>query len=413
MQFAPIEAIKDLLTGNIWDKFKEMIEPYALINAIIFLALNLALVFPALGGLAANPFIAALATASDVWKLAASTIVLFIFSYLINHLNGLSINFASGELFRKFPIISGLLKLFQTLRYKNLETISRSLNNVGNKDIKESDIAKRDTTTFKLAYEFSVMESEIGLTRLGDLLLCTPSYVSHQYGASMQLVWPILRDKLQDDDKTVKSIQSNWTALQFFTSLYGILILLVVEILMVAVLGGKAANPWHLVGLLFFAGISYYASLGEARAWDSEVRHIFDSHIPEFFSDFRMDGLQDLNPASSDFKSNWKDVLCWLAYGAIRPDIFKPKPAWYKTETALKPDQTQTVKTPEKINVTTLSTSVNWEESTSKDGQEFTFYERLRIISLPSQIPARVRIRCWLKMPFCTSRIKRSIHQNR
>ena len=78
MSFASIEAIKDLLTGSIWDKFKEFIEPYALINAIILITLNLALVYPVMGGVADNAFLAALAKASIEWKLAAGAIVLFI-----------------------------------------------------------------------------------------------------------------------------------------------------------------------------------------------------------------------------------------------------------------------------------------------------------------------------------------------
>lgn len=41
-----IDTIKDLISGSFSDKLKAFIEPHALVNAAIFLTLNLALVFP-------------------------------------------------------------------------------------------------------------------------------------------------------------------------------------------------------------------------------------------------------------------------------------------------------------------------------------------------------------------------------
>ncbi len=358
MSFVPIDAIKDLLTGSTWDKFKEMIEPYALINAIIFLALNLALVYPALGTLASNPFFTALAGAADAWKLVAGTIVLFVFSYLINHLSTFSLGFASGEIFRDSPLIGKLLIAYQTLRFEKLTDHAAE----------DADPIKRDKATFCLAYEFPVKKEELGLTKLGNLLLNPSYYVAYQYGASMQLAWPIIHEKLTDDDKTVKAIQGNWTALLFFTSLYGLLIFVAIELISVAALGGKSIDLWQIIVLLIFAGVFYYTSLEEARQWGRGMRRIFDSHIKEAFTDLGMEGLKDLTPASEGYNSKWEAVLCWLAYGAIRGDDFRPQKEWYKADPA--PEPWPKLKYPEFLHVEAIPRSTSKELFSKKDGKE-------------------------------------------
>ena len=371
MPYAPIEAIKDLLTGSIWDKFKEMIEPYALVNAIVFLALNLALVYPAMGTLAGNPFFTTLAGASDIWKLAAGTIVLFVFSYLINHLSSFSLDFASGEIFRDSPIIGKQLRKWQKGRYNKLEREAKK------RKVPTDEIRyKRDKAAFRLAYEFPVKETELGLTRLGNLLLNPSSYVAHQYGASMQLAWPILQGKLNDDDKNLKSVQGNWTALLFFSSLYGLLIFIAIELICVSFFGGQGIDVWQIVVLLAFAGICYYASLEEARQWGGGMRHVFDSHVREFFADLGMDGLKDLTPASSEFNSSWEDVLSWLAYGAVGGDEYLPQQKWYVADPKPVPEEWPKLKKPAFLNVEVFPRFTRKEQFSKKDGEAYICVEK-------------------------------------
>jgi hypothetical protein len=365
MAFAPIEAIKDLLTGSTWDKFKEMLEPYALVCATIFLALNLALVPPVLGDLESHPFLATLAAASDAWKLAAGTIVLLVLSYLINHLGTFSLDFAKGEIFRDSPLIGWLLKKVQEHRFQKLKD-AMAPDSAAQGDFQ----AKRNKAAFRWAYDFPAKKEELGLTRLGNILLNPSSYVAHQYGASIQLAWPILREKLADDDKTVKAIQGNWTALQFFTSLYGLLIVVAIELIIVTALAGKNMDLWQIVALLAFAAVFYYTSLEEARQWGRGMRRIFDAHIKEIFSDLGMDGLKDLTPASKNHHSTMEAVLQWLAYGAILGEKIKPHGEWYKAEPVPAPEEWPRLKHPEFLHVQSIPRSESQGLYTKKDGRD-------------------------------------------
>lgn len=353
MAFVPIDAIKELVTGSVWDKFKEMIEPYALINAIVFMVLNLALVYPAWGGLQKNPFVEAFAAVSDVWKLAAGTIILFVLSYLINHLSTFSLNFASGEVFRNSALIGPMLKARQEKVFDQLLAIAMSGDSPPEAPKKtdkraeasaeqpreakhaeepspEEPTRARDEAAFRLAYEFPVDRSELALSRLGNLLMSAPSYIYHQYGASMQLAWPVLQEHLSGDDNTSKAIQKNWDSLGFFANLYGLLILVAIEVILAVGWGMTSSEILQMLLLVASAALCYSASLEKARQWGKAMRRAFDSHLKDVFDDLGMLALKDLTPASKDLQPSWRNVMGWLAYGAHEEFKYKAQPTWYK-----------------------------------------------------------------------------------
>lgn len=374
MAFAPIEAIKDLLTGSIWDKFKEMIEPYALVSSIIFISLNLALIYPSMGGLASNPFFVAFGKASDPWKLAAGTITLFVVSYLINHLGGFILDFASGEAFRRWPLIGKWLANIQENKFLKLQADSTENETSDDDELK----LKRGKATFRLAYDYPVRKEELGLTKLGNLLLSPSSYVAHQYGTSLHLVWPIIQTKLKDDNKIYKSAQTNWTSLLFFTSLFGVLILIALELVLLLILGGAKPDIAQIITLLFFAYVCLYASLDKSRQWGRAIRYLFDVHAREVFVDLGMEGLKDLKPADIDqYRSRWQEVLGWLAYGAIRENQFPPDKKWYTADSpAPEPEKWPQVKHPDILKVESMKQFTGREMYSKNNGRSHLCIEK-------------------------------------
>lgn len=353
MSLVPINPLKDVLTGSIWDKFKELIEPYALINAIIFIVLNLVLVLPAAGNPETDSFIGLFTNTAtfdagnlDVWSLVVGTILVFIFSYIINNLNTFFLDFASGEIYRNSPIIGKYLKTRQVKRYTKIEKNAKRDIVEGSSEQERFD---RDKAAFQLAYEFPFHETELGLTGLGNILLNPASYIKHQYGVSMQLAWPFIQERLLDDNKKLKTVQGNWVSLQFFTSLSGLFILVAIEIILT---GRLFVNQLlQIATLMIFFGICHYVALEKARQWGRGIRRIFDSHIKEVFTDLGMEALKDLTPASENFKSNWENVMGWLAYGPITVFDYRPQKTWYKADT---PQEWPKLKHPEFLKVESL-----------------------------------------------------------
>ena len=364
---APIEAIKDLLTGNIWDKFKEMIEPYAVINSIILITLNLALVYPALGSLAENPFFTALGNASDGWKLAIGTVFLFVLSFIINNLSTFGLDFASGEVLRESPWIGKTLLKRQRKHYDKYD---KAFSDKTNKD------EIRNQSAFHLAYEFPVKENELGLTRLGNLLQSPASYVYHQYGVSLKLAWPIISKDLKDDDKGIKSIQGNWTSLLFFTSLYTIIIFIIMELIFISAIGGEALNIWSVLILLVFAAVCYSTSLVKARSWGEGMREIFDLHIRELYLGLGLEGLKDLTPHDAEFKENWADVFSWLAYGALPLDKKYSKEEWYAPKSNPSVETWPKLKHPMFLQVEALPRLIKNEGFLKKIGRDNIYFNK-------------------------------------
>src|SRR5687767_13266027 len=95
-----IDTIKDLLTGSTTDKLKAFIEPFALVNAGIFLILNLALVYPKLDPFSGNQFVASIFGLSDAWQAVIGALIVLMLSYVINNLNSFFLDVMSGEIFR-------------------------------------------------------------------------------------------------------------------------------------------------------------------------------------------------------------------------------------------------------------------------------------------------------------------------
>jgi len=179
---------------------------------------------------------------------------------------------------------------------------------------------------------------ELGLTRLGNILLSPASYIYHQYGASMKLAWPIIENKLsEEDEKLIKTIQGNWTALLFFISLLSSTLFVVLEMFIISAFSPKSLNLWVLLALVIFAIVFYSASLPKARLWGEGMRQIFDLHIKDVFSSLGMDELKNLTPASPKFKSQQESVFSWLAYGGGWEEHYQAEETWYTKPAALWP----------------------------------------------------------------------------
>jgi hypothetical protein len=378
MSLVPITGLKDFLTGSIWDKFKELIEPYALVNATIFIVLNLILVVPAIGSLGKNSIVGLLTTATtesstdggnlDIWRFILGTILVFVFSYTINHLSPFFLNLASGEVFRDSLIIGRVLKWWQLRLFNALQDDASPE--------KERDLSRIDKATFRLAYEFPVYQNELALTKLGNHLLNPSSYIAHQYGMHMRMVWPIILEKLPDDNKTLKLLQGNWTSILFFTSLQGLLFFVSIELIVVTAFVGKVINLWQIAGLLILVALCYYTAREKALQWGRGMRHLFDSHAREVFTDMGMDALKDLNPSSVEYKERWTEVLKWLAYGAIRNFQFTAKTDWYKKDTSASSPKLPQLKHPEFLKVETLPPYISNEMFCRKDGNIFICVEQ-------------------------------------
>ena len=338
-----IDTIKDLFTGSISDKLKAWIEPHAIVNAAIFLTLNLALVYPILLPaleLRPNPFISSLLKLSSTWQIVLGGVALLLLSYLINTFGIFFLSIASGDVFRDTPIIDGILRGRQRNRYESLRLAGSqpgSSSGKNEKQIKEEK-AKRNQAAYRFAYDFPVEESELGLTSLGNLLISPSSYIFHQYGASSELVWPIIQDKLGENDKTAKLVQENWLSLLFLTSLEILLLIVTLELFLAAGFA-RGEIPWLQVLLLVSgAFLCYKASLEKARQWSSSLRRLFDLKINVAFPELGLKALSDLSPVDKKFTKTWREVSSWLAYGAhsfpLSNKEYPPQSSWYSTPKA-------------------------------------------------------------------------------
>lgn len=377
MSLVPISSLKDILTGSVWDKFKELIEPYALVNGIIFIFLNLVMVYPNAGVSDATSVIGLLTNATttdegnlDIWSLVAGTIIVFVLSFLINHLSAFFLDLVSGEVYRNSPIIGKWLLNQQKNIFQKLQ------DELKNEESADDELRTRsEKAKFRLAYEFPVRNEDLGLTKLGNLLLNPPSYVAYQYGLSMQLVWPIIQEQLKEDNKTLKSIQGNWISLLFFVSLFGILAFVAIELVFVFLFGGGFPG-WQILTLLGFAVICSYATLEKARQWGRGMRHIFDAHVKEVFTDLGMDGLKDLTPADDDYKKRWQEVLGWLAYGANWEVRYHPDQAWYQIKAEPTPDAWPKLKHPDFLKVESMPRFVSRELFAERSGKTYVGFEK-------------------------------------
>jgi hypothetical protein len=340
-----IDTMKDLLTGSLSSRFQALIEPYALVNAGVFLTLNLTLVYSQMSGpQAGSQLLAAIAALSAAWQVVLTTFLLFLLSYLINNLSRFFLDLTSTEVFRDSPWIGTYLKNIHIKRFQNLTS---AMNGLEDKNAKLQEMSE---SAYFLAYHYPVEENEIGLSKLGNLLISPASYVSHQYGASMDLIWPIIHEKVGDDDKTVGILQGNWTSLQFFSSLQVLLVIVSLELLSIFVfLGGHM--PWlPILALLLGAGICYYLSLDKALQWGRSVRRVFDSHMKDVFPELGMNGLKDITPSAEKLKNYMKDISNWLAYGAMGKGG-NANEEWYKIPTVPPPETWPKLKYPAFLSV--------------------------------------------------------------
>lgn len=202
MLLPAVDTIKDLLTGSFSDKFKALLEPYALVNASIFLTLNLALVYPLLAETSSGaPFVARILGLSPAWLVVVGTISLSVLAYLIGNMSGFFLDLVSGEIFKNSWLL-GKYRWFEEQRWQEL--VVKVNENPDPDD--EIAVAIRNQAAYWLAYDFPVKKDELGLTRLGNLLISPASYVTYQYGANLEILWPVLEEKLKDEDKPLKLI---------------------------------------------------------------------------------------------------------------------------------------------------------------------------------------------------------------
>jgi hypothetical protein len=338
-----IDTIKDLLTGSITDKLKEFIEPFALVNAGIFLILNLALVFPLLDPFRGDQFIASIFGLSGAWLAVLGALTVLLLSYVINNLNGFFLDLMSGEVFRKTPGLSQMLLKIQRRRFRGMNEalgIRQNSSNDASSPERELKQEELDQLAFQRAYEFPVNEEELGLARLGNLLVSPSSYVWQQYGASAEIVWPILHESLGDDNKLVKPVQESWNSMQFFITLAVLLLIVMLEVLLVGLYGNQLTSwaPWlQMIFLLFGASLAYYLASQKARRWGSAFRRVFDSNLDTALEQLGMEALKKLNPSDKSLKESWQKISGWLAYGAItNSDDYKPDGNWYKDPSEVK-----------------------------------------------------------------------------
>jgi hypothetical protein len=381
-----IDTIKDLLTGSTTDKLKEFIEPFALVNAGIFLILNLALVLPMLDVASGDQFVATIFGWSGAWLAVIGSVTVLLLSYVINNLNSFFLDLISAEVFRKTPFLGPALLGRQRIRFHELKDSldgespedNKSSSDKSSKDTLQKQIQReeRNERAYRLAYEFPAREAELGLNRLGNLLLSPGSYVSHQYGASTEIVWPILHESLGNDSKLIKPVQESWNSLQFFTTLSALLLVVMVEIILVGIYGSQLTSQTllrQLILLLLGVLTSYYLASQKARRWGSALRRVFDANMDTALEQLGMESLKGINPSSPELKAAWKKVSTWLAYGAIREEI-KADPNWYKAPSELKPLQ---LSHPDYLSVDPFS-QYELTATASKDRKKYDLHEGMR-----------------------------------
>ena len=327
-----IDSIKELITGNLSDRLKAWIEPHAIVNAAIFLILNLALVLPPLLpalSINRNPFVASLLRLSPAWQAVLAGFTLLLFSYLINTLGTFFLSLASGDVFRKTPLIDDFFRGRQEKEFERLRELGSQTGVSGEKE------AERNQAAYEFSYNFPVYKTELGLTSLANILNSPSSYIYHQYGASSEIIWPILQDKLGDKDTTAKLVQETWISLVFLSTLEILLLVVIYELLLVSRLAEIKDFP-GLQMLLLLAGavLCYYAALAKARQWSVNFRRVFDLKIGLAFSELGMKGIEKLSPVDSKFADHWQRISSWLAYGAHFAHVPKPfdvaaRAEWY------------------------------------------------------------------------------------
>lgn len=379
----PILGTLSALFTKANEKLQELLQPWALFSAAIFLGLGLFLIYLPLQP--TSEALKAWEKWSTTWQVIVASTVLFSLAYLINSLSGLFLVLAGGRWLRRSPIIGRLLVHRQWEDYKRLEkaTIEGNAEQrsrafyrlayefptparpsaaalaeaglapsradhprdlVVTAALNSSQLGTRDAAAVRLglgissqaeaAHEFATVDATmLAPTRLGNVRAAVSTYSMNQYGAHLDTIWPALNQTLGDKDESLRTqIEGEQTTTTFLAT---VTVLLVVVAALAAPVGLLVANtrwfvtPFVLLGLAY---VIYRAAVARAQAWARLIRAALDLHLDE--TGERL-GLESLAGDPEAARGRWQAVSRWLAYGGLgldpqEYDIPLPLAEWYK-----------------------------------------------------------------------------------
>jgi len=306
-------AIKDLISGTITDEFKLFIEAHSLVSSSIFIILNIFLIYRPIAAIGNSPLVEFTRTLPESWILVVVTFLVFLLGYVINVFSSFLLELTSFEIFEGTWIGVKLLKKGQERIFSNLQLWHTD---EPNNSEKTDYLTSKNLTD--LAYDFPRQKSELGFNRLGNILRAPASYVSVQYGASLSVIWPMLKLAM-DQEETKSAIRKSLQSTLFFSNIIVLAAILILELLIVKQyylsLPLSWAGIWLQIGLIVTGMIiSYEASKSKARDWSTEMRIAFDLNLDETAKLF---GLPESHVSHPTYKSMWEGLSKWLAYGGM------------------------------------------------------------------------------------------------
>ena len=313
-----LSSLTELVSGYIKEDLKNLFRPSSLVAAAIFVALQVLLVFPPLINI---PFVPVLTLMSmpAIVQVFLTLLVITVLGYIINSLGGVFLSLVSGSAFRDSPIIGGIYLWLQKQAWKDLQ-----------QDQNEVDAPTSARAQYRLYTEYPEKKSELGLTRLGNILAATGSYTFTQYGAHLETLWPTMSAVLAEKDENLgKSIEDNREALVFLTTLTILLILVMMEFVFAWLATDRPLNSVWAIVLLVLVYATYAAGSQKALAWSRDVRTAFDLFLDEVAKKFY---LRDLPKHEFDKRrKRWEGFSKWLVYHE------PPQTGWYKEPVDVQP----------------------------------------------------------------------------
>lgn len=327
-----LSSISTFLSGTINEEFKKLVKPASLVLAGIFTVLNLVFILPTLR-LARLAQIAELEALPTAWQLALGTLAIITLAYLFSNLGESFIGLAKGNAVEDVPLLNSLLRWIQKGAYQShIGTLKNHANDLDD----EGKKIKAARATHQLAYSFPDSDS-LTLTRLGNVIASAASYTWSQYGANLNVLWPIMDHVLEKEDPELqKRVIQNFDSLTFLVSLSVLIKFFALEYAIVKLLFTPLIEILWVIVPLLIAYMIYLAGLQKAESWSRDIRTAFDLYLPKLEESLKLRELKGYDLVGAR-KVRLRGVSQWLAYGGLKlPDSIAetfnkpdPLPDWY------------------------------------------------------------------------------------